>query len=137
MSYRKLSFYMMMMGIGALGLFNSSKLEVRYETNSNLELLCQNGMIISSVVILYFLLSFFVEIIVMRDDKRAHRQSKRYSTKYPIKHVSWKRDDKETVLPSEGSEVDDSLLKEGTLYYKTDDGRGPLQEVTGNQQEEE
>lgn len=137
MSYRKLSFYMMMMGIGALGLFNSSKLEVRYETNSNLELLCQNGMIISSVVILYFLVSFFVEIMVMKSKRRGYRQGKRYSAKYPIKHVSWKRDDEETVLPSEGSEVGDSLLKKGTLYYKTDRAGGPLQEDTGNQQEEE
>lgn len=137
MSYRKLSFYMMMMGIGALGLFNSSKLEIRYETNSNLELLCQNGMIISSVVILYFLLSFFVEIMVMKSKKRGYRQGKRYSAKYPIKHVSWKRDGEETVLPSEGSEVDESLLKKGTLVYKTDRVRGPLQEDTGNQQEEE
>ena len=137
MSYRKLSFYMMMMGVGALGLFNSSKLEVRYETNSNLELLCQNGMIVSSVVILYFLLSFFVEIIVMRDTKRVHRQSKRYSTKYPIEYVSWKRHGEETVLPSEGSEVDDSLLKKGTLVYKKDVVRGPLAGNTRNQQEEE
>lgn len=137
MSYRKLSFYMMMMGIGALGLFNSSKLEVRYETNSNLELLCQNGMIISSVVILYFLLSFFVEIMVMRSTRRGYRQGKRYSAKYPIKHVSWKRDDEETVLPSEGSEVGDSLLKKGTLVDKTGPEDGPLQEDTGNQQEEE
>ena len=127
----------MMMGIGALGLFNSSKLEIRYETNSNLELLCQNGMIISSVVILYFLLSFFVEIMVMKSKKRGYRQGKRYSAKYPIKHVSWKRDGEETVLPSEGSEVDESLLKKGTLVYKTDRVRGPLQEDTGNQQEEE
>ena len=137
MSYRKLSFYMMMMGVGALGLFNSSKLEVRYETNSNLELLCQNGMIISSVVILYFLLSFFVEIMVMKSTRRVYRQGKRYSAKYPIKHVSWKRDGEETVLPSKGSEVDDSLLKKGTLYYKTGPEDGPLQEDTGNQQEEE
>jgi len=137
MSYRKLSFYMMMMGIGALGLFNSSKLEVRYETNSNLELLCQNGMIISSVVILYFLLSFFVEIMVMKSKKRGYRQGKPYRAKHPIKHVSWKRDDEETVLPSEGSEVDDSLLKKGTLVDKTDPEDGPLQEDTGNQQEEE
>jgi len=137
MSYRKLSFYMMMMGVGALGLFNSSKLEVRYETNSNLELLCQNGMIISSVVILYFLLSFFVEIMVMKSTRRGYRQGKRYSAKYPIKHVSWKKDDEETVLPSESSEVDDSLLKKGTLVDKTGPEDGPLQEDTGNQQEEE
>lgn len=137
MSYRKLSFYMMMMGIGGLGLFNSSKLEVRYETNSNLELLCQNGMIISSVVILYFLLSFFVEIMVMKSKKRGYRQGKRYRAKHPIKHVSWKKDGEETVLPSEGSEVDESLLKKGTLVYKTDRVRGLLREDTGNQQEEE
>ena len=137
MSYRKLSFYMMMMGIGALGLFNSSKLEVRYETNNNLELLCQNGMIISSVVILYFLLSFFVEIMVMRSTRREYRRGKRYSAKHPIKHVSWKRDDEETVLPSKDSEVGDSLLKKGTLVDKTDGEHGPLQEDTGNQQEEE
>ena len=73
----------------------------------------------------------------MRDNKQAHRQGKRYSTKYPIKHVSWKRDDEETVLPSEGSEVDDSLLKKGTLVDKTDRVRGPLQGKTRNQQEEE
>ena len=137
MSYRKLSFYMMMMGIGALGLFNSSKLEVRYETNSNLELLCQNGMIISSVGILYFLLSFFVEIMFMRTTKRRGRKGKPYRPEYPVKHVSWKRDDEETVLPSQSSEVDDSLLKEGTLCYKTGPEDGPLQEDTGNQQEEE
>ncbi len=66
MGYRKLFNYLIAMGIGGLGLFNSSKLEIRYETNSNLELLCQNGMIISSVVIAYFFLAFWVEILTMR-----------------------------------------------------------------------
>jgi hypothetical protein len=94
-------------------------------------------MIISSVVILYFLLSFFVEIMVMKSKKRGYRQGKPYRAKHPIKHVSWKRDDEETVLPSEGSEVDDSLLKKGTLVDKTGPEDGPLQEDTGNQQEEE
>jgi len=65
-SYRKLFNYLIAMGIGGLGLFNSSKLEIRYETNSNLELLCQNGMIISSVIIVYFFLAFWVEILTVR-----------------------------------------------------------------------
>ena len=63
MSYRKLFNYLIAMGIGGLGLFNSSKLEIRYETNSNLELLCQNGMIISSVIIVYFFPATIFQII--------------------------------------------------------------------------
>ena len=83
MSYRKLSFYMMMMGIGALGLFNSSKLEVRYETNSNLELLCQNGIIVSSTIIIYFTLAFFVEILVTKERKKLRKHSRKM-VKKPI-----------------------------------------------------
>ncbi len=70
MGYRKLFNYIIGMGLGGLGLFNSSKLEIRYETNSNLELLCQNGMIISSVIIAYFFLAFWVEILMMRTIRR-------------------------------------------------------------------
>ena len=62
MGYKKLFNYLVLIGMGGLGLFNSSKLEIRYETNSNLELLCQNGMIISAVAIIYFTLAFFVEL---------------------------------------------------------------------------
>lgn len=70
MGYRKLFHYIIGMGLGGLGLFNSSKLEIRYETNSNLELLCQNGMIISSVIIVYFFLAFWVELLTMRTMRR-------------------------------------------------------------------
>ena len=66
------------MGLGGLGLFNSSKLEIRYETNSNLELLCQNGMIISSVIIAYFFLAFWVEILMMRTMRRRKAMRKRF-----------------------------------------------------------
>lgn len=83
MSYRKLSFYMLMMGIGGLGLFNATKLEIRYATNSNAELLCQNAQIISSVVIVYFFLTFIVEILVMKSDKIENRKTK--SNKSPSK----------------------------------------------------
>jgi hypothetical protein len=68
--YRRLFNYLIGIGLGSLGLFNSSKLEIRYETNSNLELLCQNGMIVSSVIIIYFSLAFIVEILTMRARRR-------------------------------------------------------------------
>ena len=78
MGYRKLFHYIIGMGLGGLGLFNSSKLEIRYETNSNLELLCQNGMIISSVIIAYFLLAFWVEILMMRTMRRRKAMRKTF-----------------------------------------------------------
>jgi hypothetical protein len=59
------------MMIGGLGLFNSYKLEIRYETNSNLELLYQNGIIISTLFIIYFWLAFFIEILVVKNKKKA------------------------------------------------------------------
>lgn len=85
MGYRKLFNYLIAMGIGGLGLFNSSKLEIRYETNSNLELLCQNGMIISSVVIAYFFLAFWVEILTMRTIRK-HRAIRKtfFADKEPL-----------------------------------------------------
>lgn len=66
------------MGLGGLGLFNSTKLEIRYETNSNLELLCQNGMIISSVIVAYFFLAFWVEILMMRTMRRRRAMRKTF-----------------------------------------------------------
>lgn len=78
MGYRKLFHYIIGMGLGSLGLFNSSKLEIRYETNSNLELLCQNGMIISSVIIVYFFLAFWVEMLMMRTMRRRKAMRKTF-----------------------------------------------------------
>ena len=43
----KLTEYLSLFFVGLLGLFNSSKLEVRQITNTNAELLFQNGQIIS------------------------------------------------------------------------------------------
>ncbi len=69
MNYSKLFRYLFMIMLGGLGLFNSYKLEIRYETNTNLELICQNGMIISTLVILYFTLAFAAEVLVTTKNK--------------------------------------------------------------------
>ena len=63
------------MMIGGLGLFNSYKLEIRYETNSNLELVCQNGIIISTLFIIYFWLAFFIEILVVKNKKKNRKKT--------------------------------------------------------------
>tara|TARA_B100000965_G_C19084334_1_gene537651 strand:- start:21 stop:422 length:402 start_codon:yes stop_codon:yes gene_type:complete len=133
MSYRKLSFYMMMMGIGALGLFNSYKLEIRYETNSNLELLCQNGIIISSVIICFFFLSFLVEVIVMRKGSKKYRSPGKPDQSR--KHVSWKNNTEETVLHTKDSESDDSssAVTMGPLGARS--GPGKLSKNTKKEEE--
>lgn len=77
MSYTKLFRCLVMIMFGGLGLFNSYKLEIRYETNSNLELLCQNGIIVSSTVIIYFTLAFFVEILVTKERKKLRKHSRK------------------------------------------------------------
>lgn len=83
MSYRKLFRCLVMIMFGGLGLFNSYKLEIRYETNSNLELLCQNGIIVSSTIIIYFTLAFFVEILVTKERKKLRKHSRKI-VKKPI-----------------------------------------------------
>ena len=70
MNYNKLLKYLVKIMIGGLGLFNSYKLESRYETNTNLELVFQNGMIVSSLFILYFTLTFAVEVLVSSRRRR-------------------------------------------------------------------
>lgn len=74
---------MLMIGVGGLGLFNSTKLEIRYATNSNAELLCQNAQIISSAIIAFFLVSFIVEILIMKSGKIQNSKTK--SNKKPLK----------------------------------------------------
>ena len=48
--------------IGLLGLFNSWKLEMRQATDTNAELLFQNGMIVSVALVAICLIGCFVEI---------------------------------------------------------------------------
>lgn len=70
MSYAKISQYMVGAFIGALGLFNSSKLELRQEVNTNAELLFQNGQIISASVICVCIAGILGEIWFMKEMKK-------------------------------------------------------------------
>ena len=56
--------------IGALGLFNSSKLELRQEINTNAELLFQNGQIISASIICVCIAGILGEFWFMREMKK-------------------------------------------------------------------
>jgi hypothetical protein len=61
--------------VGVLGLFNSSKLEIRQVTNTNAELLFQNGQIISLVLILVCISGFLGEsFAIFRYRKRKGRK---------------------------------------------------------------
>mgnify|MGYP000397308910 CR=1 FL=1 len=53
--------YAFMAFIGVLGLFNSTKLEIRQVTNTNAELLFQNGQIVSVALILICISGFLGE----------------------------------------------------------------------------
>lgn len=66
MGFKRLFNYMILVFIGGLGLFNSTKLEERYATGSNQELFFQNGIIISSAFIGLFLAAFFIELLIIR-----------------------------------------------------------------------
>jgi len=69
MSYLRISHYMGVAFIGALGLFNSSKLEMRQLTNTNAELLFQNGQIISSALIFMCIAGIIAEFMFMKNNK--------------------------------------------------------------------
>ena len=58
MSYTRIGNFMIMAFIGGLGLFNSSKLEMRQSANTNAELIFQNGQIISSAIIFSLFLRY-------------------------------------------------------------------------------
>lgn len=70
LSYAKISQYMVGAFIGALGLFNSSKLELRQEINTNTELLFQNGQIISASIICVCIAGILGEFWFMREMKK-------------------------------------------------------------------
>ena len=57
-SYARMSNYLVGLFMGLLGLFNSSKLEMRQIADSNNELLFQNGQLISATVIVVCLSGF-------------------------------------------------------------------------------
>ena len=56
--------------IGALGFFNSSKLELRQEVNTNAELLFQNGQIISATLMCVCVAGILGEFWFMREMKK-------------------------------------------------------------------
>ena len=66
MGFKKLFNYMVCIFISGLGLFNSTQLEVRYESGTNNELIFQNGQIISTALMGLFIAAFFVEIMIMK-----------------------------------------------------------------------
>ena len=100
MNYRRLFRYLVMIMIGGLGVFNSYKLEIRYEPNTNLELLYQNGIIISTLVIIYFTLAFFIEILVSKRKRRLYRTPSK--KEYELKKVtSVKQKDNDTLNAQE------------------------------------
>ena len=109
MDYRRLFRYLVMIMIGGLGVFNSYKLEIRYEPNTNLELLYQNGIIISTLVIIYFTLAFFIEILVSKRKRRVYRTPSK--KEYELKKVaSVKQKDDDTLS---AQEFYDKNTKEG------------------------
>jgi len=75
MSFRRITNYMIVAFGGGLGLFNSSKLEIRQATDTNAELLFQNGQIVSSAIIFICLAGILGEILVMKNRKRKTRRS--------------------------------------------------------------
>ena len=67
MSYRRIGNYMMGAFIGGLGLFNSSKLEIRQATDTNAELLFQNGQIISATLMFVCFAGILGEFLIMKN----------------------------------------------------------------------
>jgi len=65
MSYQDLSNYLVGLFLGGLGFFNSWKLEARQITDTNNELIWQNGMIISATLVFICLAGFVGEWINM------------------------------------------------------------------------
>ena len=102
MGFKKLFNYMVMIFISGLGLFNSFKLEMRQTTDTNAELLFQNGQIISTAFMGLFIAAFFVEVLMMRrsgslssSDKKATKKEKEFKNSEK-KSDSKKSDSKKT-----------------------------------------
>lgn len=75
MSFKRITNYMIVAFAGGLGLFNSSKLEIRQATDTNAELLFQNGQIVSSAIIFICISGILGEILVMKNRKRKTHRS--------------------------------------------------------------
>ena len=75
MSFKRITNYMIVAFAGGLGLFNSSKLEIRQATDTNAELLFQNGQIVSAAIIFICISGILGEILVMKNRKRKTHRS--------------------------------------------------------------
>ena len=97
MGFQKLFNYMVLIFISGLGLFNSTQLEVRYETGSNRELFFQNGQIISTAFIGLFIAAFFVEALIMKKNGPSTSSDKKIKKKEKeSKNSEKKSDDKKS-----------------------------------------
>ena len=96
---RKVLTYSSLLFFGFLGIFNSTKLELRQETNSNLELLFQNAQIISTSLIT-------VTLLVMLKDIRKFRKSVR-NEKGGDNNVAIGKTDSEVLISTPKIEIEE------------------------------
>ena len=96
---RKVLTYSSLLFFGFLGIFNSTKLELRQETNSNLELLFQNAQIISTSIIT-------VTLLVMLKDIRKFRKSVR-NEKSGDNNVAIGKTDSEVLISTPKIEIEE------------------------------
>jgi len=68
--YKRIGNYVIGAFVGGLGLFNATKLETRYASDSNAELFCQNGQIIFSALMLVCYAGILGEFFVIRNMKK-------------------------------------------------------------------
>ena len=110
MGFKQLFNYMICIFISGLGLFNSTQLEVRYESGTNNELIFQNGQIISTAFMGLFIAAFFVEIMMMKrntdisNNPSSKKRSKSKTTKAKKSEIS----DKEQPSIKE-SKIEDTV----------------------------
>jgi hypothetical protein len=96
---RKVLTYSSLLFFGFLGIFNSTKLELRQETDSNLELLFQNAQIISISVI-------SVTLLVLLKDIRKFRKSVR-NEKSGDNNVAIGKTDSEVLISTPKIEIEE------------------------------
>ncbi len=108
MSFRRITNYMIVAFAGGLGLFNSSKLEIRQATDTNAELLFQNGQIVSSAIIFICISGILCEILVMKSCKGKTRHSNSLITS----------DDNLSATEFYDKHIEDSLSISKTKKYR-------------------
>ena len=93
MSYQRIGNYMVGTFIGGLGLFNSSKLEIRQATDTNAELIFQNGQIISATMMFVCFAGIMGEFLVMKTLKNKIPSNDVFGTKVKLKKIIKKNKD--------------------------------------------